>query len=935
LKKILPSRKHVAESLLVIAAVLFTAFLIYGPRWLSGEYIFTGVVQEQYYLIGQYAFDQVIIEEFSSGRFPLWNRYNALGTPLAGNMLSAAFYPLKILVYLWDSYAARDVYILLRLLLAGLFTFALARRSRLSVAASLCAALAFTFTGYFKMFINENYLNADVLLPGLVLLTLRLRDKPKSSDFVLVFALMTAVLLNGHPEAAFYTLLLPAFLVVATCGSFTRFVRTGLLFSAALLLALMAAMPMLLPFLEYWARGHHFHVPHTGFFHYPVSQIASVFSPWFFGQAPAGAPFLFTPEFSWPDTAGGVPPYGSTSVPWLFPSLGAVTVLLVVVGAARLRHSSRTETAMAAYALFFSGVMFGLPLFRLLGLLPVFSFSGNFKHPLPAVALIAALFAGKGFDAAKEREGPSRIIIITIYTALCVLLLGLVTKKLPEAVNYINLQSGMALASLIMAGAGLTLLTVKRKEGKGRPAFTAYGGHVLVIGALVFSLSLDGHQQPMQKPGYLDKIKTSKAVEHIEKEGTLERTYFSPETAPPNLFILEGLSDIRVMDGVNDRRLVKAINTINGHTRTEGGRHWYRTVGYLQPRPEKIEHPLLKLFNVRYAVMPGPLPYNTSIDRMMQRAQIVSPRPGFVGKTRLPTDGATAPGLLQHPPSSLSLKMSETSGVKVKLMPVVAEKARPRQKDGLWMASAISGRLVYARHLHPKKKPADETVEEVIIPVLCFPGKECRLDLYSLPCASIDYDQAGWGDFRLGGADSFDSGAWELVTKGREWLYRNPQAMPRVFMTGKAASATEDEALAMLAKGDFSFADKALVSGGDVSLEMKEGASGVAGQVESIFYSSQKITIEGEMFSNGRLVLADLYYPGWRCEVRGKERRIFRTDYLLRGVPLQKGDFKVEFIYRPWSFRTGLWLSICVLAVAVLFVFASIVRRSRTKPDVR
>ncbi len=922
LEKPAPANKRLLEGLIVVAALFFTAVLLYGPRWLSGEYIFNGVVQEQYYLIGQYAFDKKIIEDLSSGHFPLWNQYNALGTPLLGNMLSAVFYPLKPLVYVWDSFAARDLYILLRLLLAGLFTFALARRLRLSAPAALCAAVAFTFTGYFKMFINENYLNADVLLPGLVFFTLRLRDRPRLFDFVLLFVLMAAVFLNGHPEAAFYTLLFPAFLVIAASGDGRRFFRTSLMFAGAAVFALVLALPMLLPFFEYFSRGYHFHVPHTGFFHYPASQLASVFSPWFFGQAPPGAPFLTSPGFTWPDHAAGIPAYATTAVPWLFPALGTVTVLLVVIGAGRLRSYGRTELAMALYAVFFTGVMFGIPLFRLLGLLPVFSFSGNFKHPLPAVALVAAMFAGKGLDAAKEHIPTSRLIIITIYTALFVLLLGWVTTTFPGAPSYMNPQSGAALVLLIIAGAGAVMVSVKKtgkQVGKNRLRFA---GYLLIIASLSLSLALDGYQQPMKTPGYLEKVQESEAIKKIREEGGLERLYASQETVPPNLFMLTKLPDIRVMDGINDRRLVKAVNTINGHTRTEGGRYWYRTVGYLQPRPEKIGHPLMKLFNVRYALMPGPLPYNTSIDRVMEESRILSPGPGHAGKTRLSADEAGAPALLQHPPARINLPITKAPGIKLKLKPAVSKSAAPRQEDGVWMAAAVSDSLAYARYLHPANKSADGNVAGVKVPVLCYPGRECVLELYTLPCASTDFDQAGWSDFRLGAPEDFNQGNWELVYRKNEWLYRSPQAQPRVFMAGKAKTVKEPEALKNLAGGDFAFSSKVLISGAEIpEVNESSGSFTVAGQLNSLHYSSQKIVIEAEMFEPGWLVLSDLYYPGWRCKAGGEEVRIYRTDYLLRGVRLKKGLHNIEFVYEPASFRIGLWAAIAAIAGMALLAF--------------
>jgi hypothetical protein len=73
----------------------------------------------------------------------------------------------------------------------------------------------------------------------------------------------------------------------------------------------------------------------------------------------------------------------------------------------------------------------------------------------------------------------------------------------------------------------------------------------------------------------------------------------------------------------------------------------------------------------------------------------------------------------------------------------------------------------------------------------------------------------------------------------------------------------------------------------------------------------------------GWLVMADIWYPGWEALVDGKQAPISRADYLLRGVYLEKGEHKVEFVYRPIWFTIGIFLSIAgwtIMLLSILFL---------------
>ena len=64
------------------------------------------------------------------------------------------------------------------------------------------------------------------------------------------------------------------------------------------------------------------------------------------------------------------------------------------------------------------------------------------------------------------------------------------------------------------------------------------------------------------------------------------------------------------------------------------------------------------------------------------------------------------------------------------------------------------------------------------------------------------------------------------------------------------------------------------------------------------------------------LFLSEIYYPGWKAFVDGKERKVYRANYMFRAIEMKPGDNTVEFYFRPASFREGAIISI--IAVLVL-----------------
>ncbi len=109
--------------------------------------------------------------ELHQGRIPLWNPHQFAGTPFLANGQSAVFYPLSWPFWTMDVARAFGVSAWIHSLLAAFSTYFLCQNWKLSRAASLLAAIAFTFCGFLTFWISLPTLaNTASWLPLLILL---------------------------------------------------------------------------------------------------------------------------------------------------------------------------------------------------------------------------------------------------------------------------------------------------------------------------------------------------------------------------------------------------------------------------------------------------------------------------------------------------------------------------------------------------------------------------------------------------------------------------------------------------------------------------------------------------------------------------------------------------------------------------------------------
>lgn len=149
-----------------------------------------------------------------------------------------------------------------------------------------------------------------------------------------------------------------------------------------------------------------------------------------------------------------------------------------------------------------------------------------------------------------------------------------------------------------------------------------------------------------------------------------------------------------------------------------------------------------------------------------------------------------------------------------------------------------------------------------------------------------------------------------------DYVYKNKHFMPEAFVVGNPFVLERSLILDSLKSADFN-------PKGQVILEQDPGkkeAGSIFKEAFVSFYSPNRIKINVETEEPGFLVLSEIWYPGWVALDNGKYTKVYRADYMLRSVYLDKGQHEIEFVFKPMSFIIGLWITLAsIIFVAVYF----------------
>lgn len=96
-------------------------------------------------------------------------------------------------------------------------------------------------------------------------------------------------------------------------------------------------------------------------------------------------------------------------------------------------------------------------------------------------------------------------------------------------------------------------------------------------------------------------------------------------------------------------------------------------------------------------------------------------------------------------------------------------------------------------------------------------------------------------------------------------------------------------------------------------------------------FQTNDLAVEWYSKIPGALVLTTTFDPGWSCTVDGEKVEIQLVDETYPIVPVPEGNHVVRFHFVPAGFKTGALVSLISLGVALLLVFAPLLKNHCTK----
>lgn len=84
---------------------------------------------------------------------------------------------------------------------------------------------------------------------------------------------------------------------------------------------------------------------------------------------------------------------------------------------------------------------------------------------------------------------------------------------------------------------------------------------------------------------------------------------------------------------------------------------------------------------------------------------------------------------------------------------------------------------------------------------------------------------------------------------------------------------------------------------------------------EILDYQTEKIEVFADIKEPARLVLSEVYHPGWQVYLDARKGEILKYKNVFRSVVVPKGETEVTFIYKPKLFDIGLKISLFALVL--------------------
>ena len=885
---------------------------------------------------------------------PLWNPYQAYGTPLAANMQSQPFYPLTMALILRLNPHTYNWFILLRLFIAGIGAY-LYIRFFVSFLPAVGGGITSMLGGYYVLFCTMPHVSVEALLPpGLLAAEYFLRQRTYKT--LAAFAiLILLVLLGGMPESALFLLsflYLYMFFRVVTDRPLRSapFVLIGRLAAATILGFALSAF-LLLPFHEYMKIAFDWHQPAnlggtiSGLLHDPRNlSIFTYLFPLLFGTP-------FTPTFG---------PYFSG----LRNYVGLTALFLVFLALWGIWGGRRTNGRQLKYLTWFYFCVavaivlkrYGFAPVNYVGLLPFFQLAQFGKYQEVILSVSVSMLCAIALERVLKRQVSLRgmglalvltsaLVPLTIIYSRSLLSSEVLSGHVPLAVPLVAL--GVPICTLFALAACLVFAGAPLQGNGARPNRRLSTCMLVLLAAETCGSFLI--------PVYysFDRIASQAAnpylgapyIRFLQAPGRRDFRVFGVDNVLfPNWASAFGIQDIRDLDAMYYSKYLPFLRNFLPISVAGGARDSIdRFTGagnydLLDP----LERRLLSLSSVKYLLTMRPLPEpNAIVDGILwqNRAQLRSSGYIQLSRQNFALDGPPRDELGQYPPyNRLPFRLSLSGHPKslhfeYALNPVVFQYTATDGAEFIIEVKQENGAIskAFSRYIDPKHNPAERHWMSGDIDLSKYHGASITLLLSTNggPKGDIRNDWTAWSNFYVSGGDAKPVDMFKLVYDAEAKVYEFDRVLPRAALFFNAEVKTGDKAVLQALADPWVdvfqsvILDRSALSPAELSAvaDLNRNAPTPVQAARIVSYRSDSVAIEASPDRAAILMLNDSDYPGWEATVDDRPAHWFTADYLFRGLLLAPGKHVVRFKYKPASFRAGVTISSAAAIVLILLGF--------------
>ena len=864
-------------------------------------------------------------------QLPLWDANLAMGRPIMATLNPNVISPIRIPLAVWPSSEMWDAFLIIRLVVAGVFTYLLAKRLRLAKTAAFGAAVAFALSGQFMFYIDTPHTDMAMMIPVLLYAMELLLERADPRRMAFVVGAIALGILADNPEAGAVLLLYGVAYYLARALAemrrqdgfhfWSRIPPLGLALGAGVGLTAFALVPFfelsgLLGFDDLSTNTHTVALK-RGLQFAPLRFLMMLFIPFF-----NGAPL---------QTFQGTSGIGAANY------VGMLIPALALIGLWNRPAMGKAGWFFLGAAVILVAKFYGVPLINWVGQLPILVRIGFGPYLSPAIGFSLAMMAGLGLD--QICRGGLRQRHLLLAGLLVAALLGWLVWT-----NWSLLESipKSHLLFYMFVGVGLAAAGLAAGLGVRRGWLSARVGTALVIVFIIAELfiptlpvrgdlgfvtsELYGRHLPIvERPLRHDPFTEPPYVSFLKEDKSKHRVLGLDYLLFPNASMAYGIDDIRGFSALTVERYLNFIQEFIQPTVRQRfvGTH-FPPLNSEQVPPLLLDNNMFDLLNVKYVITRSDLAER--YERLFINEVLIANDKG-VREARsdiFRIDGDDEAVLFQHPPSSLSYTFTPSAdsrflNFRLALDPRVWS---PDLGDGVLFEVSLLGEqtsaTLFSRWVDPKNGTEDRRWVDGSVDLSSYIGQSITLELSTQPGESSVSDWAGWGGLRL--ADSpeeavpnLSPGQFDLVYDKEVKIYRNNHVFPRAFVVHQAQVVSGvEEAIARMKTEEFDPAQVAVIEG-DVPLAqlaaLADGQTTGGSTVEITKYQDQLVELRVTTERAGFLILSDTYYPGWKAYVDGKQVPIYPTDVTIRSVFLEPGEHEVRFEYSPGSFKLGVVVS--------------------------